>query len=1175
MANRFSIDKPKEKKSIWSNPTTPLDVSQFKNEPIKSTAKPLDLNVKPRTTVSGDIKLPFDATKTGIFTNTILGLPKAAKDIFFPTRGYEEEEIKKANPSVTQKIMGVPKVAAEIFAGTTELGNTTLGELLSDIKPLQRFTQTKAGGKLADIGEGVSKGVEKLYEFSQPKNVEEASAMRLADIGTFFVGELKIGGTSAQLIAKSKNPTKIFNVLKSEIPDASDDGLKVLSNILTNVDKADDVQKVINRTNYALNQVKSEIKSTPAIKPKPGEADPLKPLVTKTQVKGMIKAMGDDVDFKVIEENGKKYMAFNDGKTDVMLRPTALGIADDSVNVGQVVNINSNNLKPTGTRFSVSEAPVKQIMPDVKETQAVTDHLAIEAKSMKEMPGNWEMQKDQNIKVGDSVDVYGRGLDSGKISDIQTNDTGQVIYSVVMDGETKPIKMLRDGFNATEVLVGKGIQEITPSTDTWNKAQEVKPVVKETIPEKAQPLFSGSQKLATQEASIPAEDFLPKLDQPSVIEKVPSKSYKDTIPKISDDVYKQNRSVGSSKRTWLKATKENIAGAKKGTAKLLAPISTQLKNLNIKLKQEMRKFEYNLSQETTKDNNAITPFMKKMKKLSNSDQMDLDLALKNRDASKVDEIVKENGLEKEFAEVRKTLDDIHKRANDIGIEVNYFKNYFPREVDNPTEFLNYLEETYGWKEIDQAIKNKEEELGRYLNVNEKASVADDYIAPREKVLIQTGAMKPRTIDFIGSDLNRFYKDSRVALNNYIQTMNDAIESWKFFNLGTKANKFTTVDSSIGSYVFKKVSDGTITPAQATELENILKARFKDVGTSGAVSLYKNLSYIDTMGSPISAITQVGDLGFATYRTGPLATTKEAVKSLFGQSEIKRGDIGIEKIAQEFNDTGATARALDFVFKATGLQKIDAIGKETLINSIINKYRKLASGKNILDEQGNIVGVSSGDFMRRLENVFGDETAQVINDLKSGEVTENVKYLAFNELLDIQPLKLSEMPEQYLKGGNGRIFYMLKTYTIKLFDVYRNEVFQEMKRNKVRGIKNLIYLTSSLVLANATADEIKDFVLGRETSLKDRTVDNLLRLVGFTKWTIYKARMEGLASATIKTILPPTKFLDSLYKDITKEKEVRDMEVIQSIPFIGKLYYWWFGKGSTKSSKKKETTGNRF
>src|SRR3989338_1816625 len=96
-----------------------------------------------------------------------------------------------------------------------------------------------------------------------------------------------------------------------------------------------------------------------------------------------------------------------------------------------------------------------------------------------------------------------------------------------------------------------------------------------------------------------------------------------------------------------------------------------------------------------------------------------------------------------------------------------------------------------------------------------------------------------------------------------------------------------------------------------------------------------------MGSVISAITQLGDLAFAIYKGGVVQTVKAFTKAILGKSQITRADIGIQKIAQEFQDSARSANAVSKVFKLVGLEKLDALGKESVINASISRYRKLA------------------------------------------------------------------------------------------------------------------------------------------------------------------------------------------------------------------------------------------
>ncbi|HYE22173.1 MAG TPA: hypothetical protein VD998_01135, partial [Verrucomicrobiae bacterium] len=216
------------------------------------------------------------------------------------------------------------------------------------------------------------------------------------------------------------------------------------------------------------------------------------------------------------------------------------------------------------------------------------------------------------------------------------------------------------------------------------------------------------------------------------------------------------------------------------------------------------------------------------------------------------------------------------------------------------------------------------------------------------------------------------------------------------------------------------------------------------------------------------------------------------------------------------------------------------------------------------------------FKKQMEDIFGDEASQVIADLKAKTPSDNVKFLLFSELADVQPIAMSEMPEQYLKGGNGRILYMLKTYTIKQIDVFRNECFIDMADRKREALGRFIRLASMLILANATADILKDLLLGRPLESDDedyawvKLTDNIIRLFGLTKYSLYRFKKDGVSEGVSSIVLPPVfNFVTRGAKDIDKaikddgDFEPHQTEIIQSVPMLGKLYYWWFGGGRKK------------
>ncbi len=646
---------------------------------------------------------------------------------------------------------------------------------------------------------------------------------------------------------------------------------------------------------------------------------------------------------------------------------------------------------------------------------------------------------------------------------------------------------------------------------------------------------------------------------------------KDTPkPELTEEDYIKNRGI-KNKETIGKSLIKTGKRIQETTGKLLTPISTRLENIDPTLKYALRKFEFTAMNSIQKDKLSVVPYLKKIKvgmfkKMGKDDLADLDLALKNGDVKKINEINKKYGIEKEYEQVKKTLDDFYNRANEVGFDIGYKKDYFPRMIKDTEGFLEYFGKQDYWSILEEAIQRKEMELGRYLLPEEKANLINTMIRGYQGgqiTLSGTGSMKKRIIDLVTPELNKFYYNSPAALLKYIESVDDKIAARKFFGKGNKVEGFNNVEDSVGAYTTDLLAKGKITAKQELELRQMLNARFNPKGTHGIVGLYKNLAYIDVMGSFLNAVTQLGDQAWAIYRAGILRTIKSDVKSVFGKSKITKESLGVEanSIAQEFSDAGKMAKAIDKIFTLTGLNKMDRLGKQALVNGAIEKYMKMAQNPKI-------------DFLKKLEDIFGKESEQVLEDLKNGEITENVKLLAFNELLDFHPVALSEMPEQYLKGGNSRIFYMLKSYTLKQFDIFRREAFREMKKgNWLKGIKNLLYLTSLVILANGTADEIKDLLTNRKTKLSDRVIDQISMLAGFSRYNLGKISEIGLGSAILEQVTPPTNFIDNiskdllnLYKDFDKSANINKLKSVQDIPLIGKFYYWWFGKGASDTKK---------
>lgn len=683
--------------------------------------------------------------------------------------------------------------------------------------------------------------------------------------------------------------------------------------------------------------------------------------------------------------------------------------------------------------------------------------------------------------------------------------------------------------------------------------------------------------------------------------------YSDTLEPVTAQDYIENRKSSSGiARKALRNAKAMAKEIKTGTDTFIGAISTRLANINPKLKTKIRKLDFDIAKLSARDIQAVEPLLRKVKDdMSKNDMADWDYARKNSDKEKIDFLVNKYGLQDEYRSYRKVLDGIRDEAIDVGLMVGEIEEYAPRILGDKSGFLNAIERGDDFPYYGRILKERAEALGMTvadMPIDYKADLISNAILSGPRGLAGPSATKQRKLRKIPSYLNKYYMDSDSALLNHIYSMRKNIEARKFFGRVPnkvaeirrrlraaqaklrELNKQKTKDTkkinkyiglvkqyeayiekfamqrdfkdSIGAYIVKLIEDGEIDPDQERVLSDILNARFHERGTHGVVQAYKNISYIDTMGSPTSALTQIGDLAWSAYDSGLVRTIKNAAKSLAGKSKITKEDVGIERIAQEFADPGTLGNAVSKVFKVIGLEKIDSIGKEALLNSSLERYQKEARR-------------NPEKLKSKIKVIFEGETDGVIDDLINGDITENVKLLVYHRMLDFQPVALSEMPQRYLSAGNGRLFYMLKTFTIKQFDVFRNEAYNKIKNGnrseKLQGVKNLVRLSMFFVLANAGADFLKDWLLGRKTDPEDMLIDNVLRLFGASKYMTWKARTEGLGSAVTRMIFPPFKFIDSLSKDVASYGDGKGFESIGSIPVIGKLAYWHLGKGKNKRS----------
>jgi len=611
----------------------------------------------------------------------------------------------------------------------------------------------------------------------------------------------------------------------------------------------------------------------------------------------------------------------------------------------------------------------------------------------------------------------------------------------------------------------------------------------------------------------------------------------------------------------------------------LGTLSTRVGNISQRVKGRLRGYEFKTHVRTQDALKTAEPFLKGMSSLAEPVKNRIGLHLMNGRFD--DAVVLMRQQSPETADVFEAavipqLKDTGDALKAAGHQLSDVPNYFPRLVKD----LKGLEKALGQQEtgkIGDALKAFAKTKGTTadkLTQAQRTEVTD--LTLRGYRMTTDGGkpkfVQPRKIKTVEPQLQKYYATPEESLSMYLRGSADDIERRAFMgrhNIVDEAGQ-TDVDKSVGSYITEEISAGRIKPEQEEEMLGLLKSRFIGGNQSAhkTNTALKNLGYMGTIANPLSAMIQLTD----NAHSATLYGLRNTVSSMLGEKNIKLVDIGLENMIS--SDIGAPttklASALDKMMRGSGFTTVDKLGKETLLNSSL-KFAQ-ASVKN---------PKQFAKFKQKHEAIYGDEFPSLVQSLKDGNVDENVKMFLFNELADVQPIALSEFPQGYLDNPNGRILYMLKSFTLKQYDIVRRNIVQEYKKgNKKEAMKNATLLASYLTVANVGIKTAQDMILGREVHPEDLKGDALWALLGVFGMNEYTAdryvKRGDIKGAIINQITPAVPLLSTVFQ-LGKElpKDDPDLAIaLKEIPVIGKLVYNWFGGGAEKHNERAEKKRNQ-
>lgn len=602
-------------------------------------------------------------------------------------------------------------------------------------------------------------------------------------------------------------------------------------------------------------------------------------------------------------------------------------------------------------------------------------------------------------------------------------------------------------------------------------------------------------------------------------------------------------------------------------ADVLKPISTRLKEMNEELFGALRKFEYKIRTGYHEGFSAGEPFLAKIEKLGSANQRTVKRALMQGDFDIVKRfIANDRQAMASFEKVQGVLKNILERQKAGGLKATEVKNYWPRGFTDTKKALK----TLGVEDKSAVIKAfgiKRKQLGRELSDLEKSEVLHSTLFGRESASVAPGHLKARKYAKIPDKFLDLYGTPRQTLHYYLRDTILDLEKRAFLGkrlTRIKGTQSIDWDSSLLKVLkkdYKLMEDTT----QFRELKKLLRARMLegDASPSKIIQATRNITYSATLGNPLAAITQLQDIGLALQKFG----VWNALKALAGKRNVRTMDFGLRDASIELlHSPSATARWMERFLKYSGFAKMDQFGKEIILNGALRKGWKLAQtekGRNLI--------------AKKWSKTLGDEsTGKLLQDLKDKKMTEDVRLYLWNELSDIQPISLAEMPVKYLQAPNGRLFYALKSFTLRQLDLILNDTFRMIKKGQVRqGFKNLGGYAVFLSALGVGTDSLKKFITGQPVTvedLPDAAVNNMLKIFGASEFLVSLGASGLAGSALTKVVTPaPISVLDSVGTDIVNvlTKDDVDIKSIQYVPIVGKFIYWWFGPGLERIAQKEK------
>lgn len=674
--------------------------------------------------------------------------------------------------------------------------------------------------------------------------------------------------------------------------------------------------------------------------------------------------------------------------------------------------------------------------------------------------------------------------------------------------------------------------------------------------------------------------------------------------------------------SWGRSVLRGLQVGREALNTAIDPVADYIQRYSPRLLGRLRRYATDHLMERHRYRQRIDPLLtsarKAIRKFGPDAERRLDSALFRGDADEVMRIADAMGdkgaaVREMWEESRAILKELYDKARAAGIDVGYLENYWPRLVkrgraDDLTTFFSGRPTN----EMTRALKAHADAKG-YGSVSdipdaERLQIIESVSkgrGPRGTDGGRIGNLKHRSIGDIPDEAMQFYEPFYTSMDAYIDRVTESIARKNLFGgdvpLGragsddpfslNDAARIESVDD-LGDTIGKILDEDGVPPEKVGDTLEVIRTLFNSNSTSvGAVTAnLRAFGYLATMGQLRSALAQLEDLAstavFMPHEIPHMITA--TVRSILGKTEASTVRIGVERMGEEFAGRRGADKAVDFVFKTTGLSLIDRKIKNVTLETALIGGQKAASKPG---------SKAHARLKKNLTEMWGDEgAAKLMDDLAEGNFSDEVATYLHHKLSSIQPTTSLDVPlgYHYMKQVGGKsawagapvLTYQLKTFFLRRLGALRREGVTgvvrgvEMMKNgdKSGGLKQILKSTrtltamaATLTAAGATRQQVVGYLYGNENDLSYDVGDAMLSLTGLNRYAAEQLQRGG-GSFYSAVLAPPagTTALDVI-TDGFRMADGKAPRTIKRLPHIQTLDIFTRGgfSESLKSSPSKE------